>query len=64
MLVYCEVMVWSIIDNGVVYLKFKIVYEKTTSFKLSPVSAKFFCYSAIMHMYGAADGGIAVCNCV
>ena len=61
MLVYWESMVWSIIANGVVHIKYKTLYKtklmvlKCRVFPASPsVSIMIICDQRV---YGAADGG-------
>ena len=51
-------MVWSIIANGVVYVKYKIVYK--TKLKLMGVSSKSLCVGHDTHpgcVYEVEDGG-------
>ena len=61
MLVYWELMVWSIIANGLVCVKYKNAYKiKTNGFKLLCVSDKPMCVGHETHpgcVNEAADGG-------
>ena len=56
-------MVWRIIVNGVVYVKLKKNVYKAKLMALNchlpPLSRIIW---AIMHVYGAADGGYVICQ--
>ena len=56
MLVYWERMVWSIIANGVVYVKYKTYKTNimVLNYRVSPASPSV---STMVPTYGAVDGG-------
>ena len=64
MLVYLESMVWSIIANGVVDVKYKNVYKT----KLMVLNCRLFlaspCWSGHDTLFEAADRWNVVCHCV
>ena len=64
MLVYWESMVWSIIANGVVYVKYKHVCKT----KLMVLNSRLFPPSPFGYSHDTrlevADGGNVICHCV